>query len=334
MSTLSPSALKVGVQLHPQHCTYQEFRDAVLRMEAIGVDSIWNWDHFYPLYGDDDGPSLEGYTVLAAMAEITSRATVACMVTCNSYRNPALLAKMCTTIDHISGGRFTLGIGAGWFEREYHEYGYEFGTATSRLHDLEAALPIIKHRWAKDKPPPGARHDPDSHRRRGREDHAAHYRAVCRCLERLWRGRQLAPQEPRTGRLVREGGPQPARDRAQRQHRRRGPGAPRRARRRRLYHVILGFGPPFDGKPVERLVAWRDQRPAAAPVPDAAPSDLIALAAAVKARALALGFDLVGITSAAPFAEAEARTLAWLAGGGAAGLAWLTASGTARLPPR
>ncbi|HEV8054013.1 MAG TPA: LLM class flavin-dependent oxidoreductase [Candidatus Limnocylindrales bacterium] len=137
--------IRLGANCWNQYTDWPAFLDAQRRADSLGFDSIWTWDHLYPIIGSHEGPILEGYLAMAAVAQVTQRATVGLMVGANTFRNPALTAKMVTTLDHISGGRAVLGIGGAWFETEHEAYGIEFGESPGeRLRWLGDALPIMR----------------------------------------------------------------------------------------------------------------------------------------------------------------------------------------------
>jgi F420-dependent oxidoreductase-like protein len=137
--------LKLGANCWNQYSDWSAFLEAEKRADSLGFDSIWTWDHVYPIVGDHTGPMFEAYVAMAAVAQATNRATIGLMVGANTFRNPALVAKMITTLDHVSNGRAWLGIGAAWFETEHTAFGLEYGDGPpERLRWLSEALPIMQ----------------------------------------------------------------------------------------------------------------------------------------------------------------------------------------------
>lgn len=162
----------IGVHFSLQHGEMKGLRDAWMEAEALGVTRIFVADHFHAQNVDasavsagqahvttggsgNPGKTFEATTMQAAIAATTTKPEIGCTVHAIGFRNPNLLANMARTIDHISGGRFILGLGAGYLKAEYDDYGYDnYGTQASRLHDLARAIPIIKARFEKLNPKP------------------------------------------------------------------------------------------------------------------------------------------------------------------------------------
>jgi len=135
--------LRFGIQTGQQGVEWTQILDLWRKAEAWGYDSLWAYDHFYPIFVPPDGPCFEGWTLLGALAQATTRARIGHLVTGNTYRHPCVTAKMAATVDHISGGRLNLGIGAGWFELEHRSFGIDFKTVPGRLEALDEACQII-----------------------------------------------------------------------------------------------------------------------------------------------------------------------------------------------
>ncbi len=137
--------MRFGAAYWIQRTDWPSLRDACLAAESSGFDAIWLDDHLLSDEGDWRSPKLEGWTTLAALAPLTTRADLGLMVSANTFRNPGHTAKLATTLDHLSGGRAVLGIGGGWFEREHEAFGIDFGTGFGeRLDRLDEAVGLIR----------------------------------------------------------------------------------------------------------------------------------------------------------------------------------------------
>jgi alkanesulfonate monooxygenase SsuD/methylene tetrahydromethanopterin reductase-like flavin-dependent oxidoreductase (luciferase family) len=138
-------SIRLGALCWNQYTDWPSLLEAGIRADRLGYDTLWTWDHLYPIVGGSHGPIFEGWLVLAAWAQATERVRIGLMVGANTFRNPALVAKMATTLDHISGGRAILGIGGAWFGEEHEGFGIEFGSGfPERLRWLGEALPIMR----------------------------------------------------------------------------------------------------------------------------------------------------------------------------------------------
>ena len=141
----SAAPVKIGVLVWNQYTDWPRMRGIGQRADALGYDSLWTWDHLYPIIGDPTGPFLEGYMILAAWSQQTTRATLGLLVGANTFRNPGLVVKMVTTLDHLSEGRAVLGIGAAWFDTEHAAFGIEFGGGFGeRIGWLEESVELMR----------------------------------------------------------------------------------------------------------------------------------------------------------------------------------------------
>ncbi len=143
--------MRIGLDVSQHQLTWQELRERVLVAEEAGFDGAWVFDHFKPLYGDANGPCLEGWTLLAALAALTTRIRLGNLVTGVTYRHPSILATEAITVDHISAGRLELGIGAAWFEGEHEALGLPFPRIKERAERLEEAIQLMRALMTQDR---------------------------------------------------------------------------------------------------------------------------------------------------------------------------------------
>ena len=135
--------MRIGIDISQHQLLWSELLDRVKLAEEAGFDGAWVFDHFKVLYGPADGPCFEAWTLLAALAAATSRIRLGALVTGVTYRHPSVLAAEVVTVDHVSGGRLELGIGAAWFGEEHDELGIDFPRAGERISRLDEAIEVM-----------------------------------------------------------------------------------------------------------------------------------------------------------------------------------------------
>lgn len=139
--------MRYGLKLAPQYTTLTDLRAVWQIADEHGFDHAWTYDHFASIGDELAGDVYEGWMLLAAMAEATERVRIGCMVTGNTYRHPGVLAKMASTVDHLSNGRLEFGLGAAWAQEEHTMLGLDFGTVGSRMDRFEEACQLIRALW-------------------------------------------------------------------------------------------------------------------------------------------------------------------------------------------
>ena len=145
-------SLRFGIHTGQQYCQFSELLELWKNAEDLGYDWASVFDHFIPIFAPPEGPCFEGLTALAALAQATQKLTCGIIVTGVTYRNPVLLAKSAVTIDHISGGRMELGIGAAWHDIEHEQYGFDFPSVGTRMDMLEEASHIVQALFKEERP--------------------------------------------------------------------------------------------------------------------------------------------------------------------------------------
>ena len=153
------AGVRLGILPWSQATDWASLESVARRAEALGYEHVWAWDHLHAIFGDPDQPIFEGWMTLAAWAEVTERVRLGLLVGANTFRNPGVVAKMATTLDHISRGRAILGLGGAWFAHEHQAHGIDFGTGHGQrldwLHEAVAAIRAVLDGEAATSPPGG-----------------------------------------------------------------------------------------------------------------------------------------------------------------------------------